>query len=234
MANVTTQPGWFKASIELSKKLIRELMPVRGENPLPIYSDSLVKTVRGLPYFDEWRTYVNGSHYDVQLGDGGLFQFKHQPRDKTILSYAFFECPLVGMITYEEFIKEYFGADPDAGGDDVDASDEYETFLDQCERRPHVTPLRYDYSPDLYREGVHPAAHIHFGYGSEIRVSCKKQMCPLSFALFVIRQMYPEIWEKKFHLRGDASILVRQVRDELDSVDAKMFRGKDYWEISLD
>jgi hypothetical protein len=65
---------------------------------------------------------------------------------------------------------------------------DYELYLGSDLAERSVTPLRYDYEPERYRCGVHPAAHVHFGLANEIRLCSKRIMNPVSFTLFVIRR----------------------------------------------
>lgn len=224
----TAHAGRFRASTNKAAKFCEDLGLIRWHNPLPSYPDRIVSAARQSSYRTEWEMYIAGSHYDIILDDGSIFQFKNQPRQKSSLSYTFYECPLEAL-TYAEFVKDVYGVERVG----FDVLDEYEMYLAQCVERDHVTPVRYDYSPELYRQGAHPASHIHFGRQSEIRTSCRRIMQPMAFVLFVIRQFYPNTWEAKFHLRDDAEQLARQVRAELVEVDAGMFSGKDLWEIYL-
>ncbi len=61
--------------------------------------------------------------------------------------------------------------------------------------RKNFTPIRYDLDNNSYKTGVHPAAHIHIGLDNHIRIGLERELTPLAFLLFVIRQMYPRNWE---------------------------------------
>ena len=109
---------------------------------------------------------------------------------------------------------------------------EYDLYILNRERKDAVTPLRYGYEPELYRENRHPASHMHFGHDSEIRVGTKKFLRPLSFFLFVIRQCYPECWSVLVQIYN-ADALCKNIREHLDDIDKDYWNPKDEWEMSL-
>ena len=67
---------------------------------------------------------------------------------------------------------------------------DYEQYVTSVESKRIVTPIRYDYSAAAYREGVHPASHVHFGFANEIRVGTRRVMNPVAFILPHV----PQIW----------------------------------------
>ena len=228
MTRVGSGSGWFRASVNRVAGLCTSLNLAIWHNPLPRYPTDMASNARKLRYSQEWDMYQSGSLFDILLADGALLQFKEQPNDKSVLSYSYLECPYVAK-SYSEFVMEIFGvADPD-----FKFWEEYESYVVQCEIRDSVTPVRYDYSPSLYREGIHPASHLHMGHRTEVRLSCKRVLRPLSFFLFILRQYYPVVWENGILCHRDANSLVRQVRDDIDAVHVKMFKSKDLWEQYL-
>ena len=79
---------------------------------------------------------------------------------------------------------------------------------------------------------VHPAAHIHIGYQSEIRLFTERKVLPLSFGLFVLRQVYPKKW-KDFLKLDKAAALCRHVREELEVVAVEYYQPKDKLQLVL-
>lgn len=53
-----------------------------------------------------------------------------------------------------------------------------------------LAPLRFDYSPDNYREGEHPRAHLHIGFGNESRIPIKAPLTAISFFRFLLKHFY--------------------------------------------
>jgi hypothetical protein len=67
---------------------------------------------------------------------------------------------------------------------ELDLRGGYELYLQSDLAERHTTPLRYDYEPALYRVGIHPAGHIHFGLNNEIRLMYQKDFKP--FVIYVV------------------------------------------------
>jgi hypothetical protein len=109
---------------------------------------------------------------------------------------------------------------------------EYEVYLSTCTLKEAVAPIRYDFSPDDYTEGIHPASHIHFGHANNIRVGTKKVLKPVSFCLFILRQSYPNKWIELLGIT-EAEHWSKSVRIELDEVEAKFWNKFDEWEMIL-
>jgi hypothetical protein len=137
------------------------------------------------------------------------------------------------VITYQDFLINEIGFQPeelDEIGDSL--RDDYEQALHDGGFKSAFTPLRYDYEPENYIEGRHPAAHVHFGFNNNIRVCTVKQLRPLSFCLFVLRQNYPGKW-LEFLSHADTTTLVKQVRDALDDIGPDFLQERDHWELQL-
>ena len=111
-------------------------------------------------------------------------------------------------------------------------SEEYNDYLTTVGLRQHWTPIRYDYDPNSYRAGVHPAAHIHIGVDNEIRLGLRRELTPAAFFLFVLRQMYPSNWERLLAQPGGLRIN-KQVRNNLKQVDTHLFADFDDAEMYL-
>ena len=153
---------------------------------------------RALDYEAEWAATYRARAFDFLLNDSSLFQFSRGDEDQAYLRYAYLQCPFGGG-SYEEFLAER-GLRYEAVGDGMVADFEAVTSAAAPRRSPIY--LRYDYDPSLYRRGVHPASHIHVGYGTEIRVNSTRILTPRSFLLFVIRQAYPAVWSRLLLARG--------------------------------
>ena len=110
--------------------------------------------------------------------------------------------------------------------------DEYEKYAMNGTQKSIVTPTRYDYAPHQYVEGRHPASHMHFGYCSEIRVATNRILSPLSFLLFVLRQYYPEYWQR-FCLRSIPRQCANSIRANLTLVQSKFSKNNDKHEMIL-
>ncbi len=133
-------------------------------------------------------------------------------------------------MTYEEFVFEEIGISHLDDGQEF--SEEYEIYLSSTSRKETITPIRYDYNPNHYSEGRHPASHIHIGHSNNIRICSKKVLHPISFFLFVIRQCFPEKWSV-FHTFPDAPTLCKKVRQTIPDINGNLFNQKDLWEMYL-
>ena len=228
MTNEGAGSGWFRASINRASELCSNLKLRVWHNPLPRYPPDMAANARKLTFQKEWDLYQSSSLFDIRLVDGALFQFKEQPKDRSIFSYTFLECPYAAR-SYSEFVSDTFGVEDPS----FQFWEDYSNYVVQCELRESVTPVRYDFSPNLYREGIHPTSHIHMGHRSEVRLACQRVMQPLSFFLFIVRQYYPAIWEEALHTHKEAESLAKLVRADLDEVKVTGFKGKDFWELYL-
>lgn len=223
--------GKFNAQINKAEVLLKKLDLFEERNKWVTYSATLPGTVRSLSYIDEFNLYSKERLFDIRLVDHAIFQFKTYADGKT--SYCYYQTPLE-LPTYKEYVADQIEDEP------IDIEEVGDLFLEDYEQviatarlRNGVTPIRYDYNSDLYEPGVHPAAHLHIGSGNEIRLYTRRLMLPLSFVLFVLRQMYPESWRCFLSLEG-APTLGRCVRDDLEQVDAKFSGSLDMLQLILD
>jgi hypothetical protein len=83
---------------------------------------------------------------------------------------------------------------PGAAGDDMERL--MQLFGDSIEvnRRPVV---RYEISRGDYRFFRHPAAHMHLGMDSEVRLPVNKLLTPLAFAFFTAKFLYARHWNDR-------------------------------------
>jgi len=220
--------GQFRAQITRVEAIYKDLDLADLVNERVHYPADLAKSVRKRPYREEWEYYVRNQFYDLRLRDWSILQFKPET-PVSELSFSFYECP-VAILPYREFLVETLGSDVDNVGHEF--WEEYEEYVYTSALRDAVTPIRYDLSPALYEEGIHPSAHIHIGHRSEIRLFTVRMLRPLSFGLLILRQVYPDAW-RAFLKRPDAPSLCRQVRDALEIVPAEHHKPKDRLQMIL-
>lgn len=224
--------GKLHAQINEAEKLLRKLGLLLDSNPWVSYSKDLPATVRDMSYVDEYRTYVNQRLFDFYLVDHGLVQFKWHDQDD--ISYCYYQSPF-DVPTYEEYVADQlqdWDLDIKAEVGDI-FLDDYEKLIDTARLRKGVTPIRYDYTPDQYQEGIHPAAHIHIGSGNDIRLHTRRVMLPMSFVLFILRQMYPDAWRQLLEA-SEIERILRAVRDDLQFVHNKYVGARDACQLILD
>ena len=76
--------------------------------------------------------------------------------------------------------------------------EEYERHLATLELNKAAVYIRYDENPTLYRPMVHPYIHLHIGMNNNIRIPSSVEMTPLTFILFILQQVYYDVWVKEF------------------------------------
>jgi hypothetical protein len=81
---------------------------------------------------------------------------------------------------------------------------EYEQALSEAPQKDTFVLIRYDYSEREYSSGVHSVSHFHFGHSNSIRIPSSVVITPLLFILFVLKQVYSDLWkslieESNFH-----------------------------------
>lgn len=168
-----------------------------------VVDSEIIKKQREVSYTDMWLLAYSNKWHHIQFDDLSILQFQMAPNP----SFHFIECPL-DVPSMSDFLKQS-GRDYRERYDSV-VIGEYEDVLLTSDLKKHVTPMRYDYDPKGYNEGVHPVGHIHIGLDNEIRLRVGKEMNPLAFLLFVIRHRYPRNWEflikSSFHNRIEAFV----------------------------
>ncbi len=224
--------GHFGAHLNSSGELLSDIKLQKERIWYPNYNSFNASVFRNLSYLDTWKTCIVGQLYDFQLIDNSLLQFRFDNTNPLDISFAYYECPF-NCLTIDEFLVDQFGADAAIDLDEGDFVEEYEQYLDTCKLKETVTPIRYDYDPNSYFEGLHPAAHFHFGHGSEIRLGATKVYDnPLSFVLMIIRQHYPNKW-KDLLANPKMDTWCRNVRSVPSDVPAVYIKPKDKYELYL-
>jgi hypothetical protein len=227
--------GKFRASVAQAAGLLDHAGILESRAPAPTYPNDMAAVLRSKPYGEMWQTCLDGEWYDCRLLDSSLLQFRRWDQR---LSYNYLEVPYEVM-TFDEYASERIDENWHMLPSSVRQSLEpdlragYELYLQSDLVERLITPLRYDYEPELYRVGVHPAGHIHFGLNNEIRVCTRRIFSPLSFTLFVMRQYYPKNWERLLETRKDDPIF-REVREKLATVPLEYMQPLDHYEHQLD
>jgi hypothetical protein len=221
--------GRFGAQLEAIEKLLGALDLLEERQASPNKSLGAAH-FRGMNYRQVYEECIREYAYDFRLVDQALLLFTRAGHDEHDgqLGFCYYESP-VNVVPYKDFVALELGISPTQPdckkilaefGDEL--RPDYEQYVTSQDSKTVVTPLRFDYKAEDYRPGIHPAAHVHFGFANQIRVGTRRVMNPLSFVLFILRQRYPEKWVR-FRKLKDSEQLCRNVRQELDLV------HKDYW-----
>ena len=222
--------GQFRTQVDTAWAIIRRLELAEDRVFYPPYPENPAPLFRQLTYLETWKLCFREQYYDFQLKDDSLIQFRVESFNPLCMSYVYYECPLTPAISFDDFLRDYMGVD------DWDNQRylrrDFDDYYNLSNIKEVVTPIRYDYSPRLYTEGLHPASHLHLGHKSNIRVGTKKILLPISFLCFVLRQAYPMHWQRFVEI-PDATLWIRNIRDNLDDVSEDFWNPLDQWEMTL-
>jgi len=217
--------GKFNSSIASAEAILKELKIFSDRINYVNYKNMTPSIMRSLTYRLQWEKCIASRWYNIRLVDQSFFQFKIDPS----VSYSFYECPL-NVKSIEEFAIEYFGEEWELFSHEI--NEEYAQYVETSDTLRPITPVRYDFHPDLYGECHHPAAHMHFGIENNIRVAVVKLMNPISFVLFVVRQWYPREWLMLMEMSSFSEI-VREIRDGLDDISEAYWSKNDKNQLYL-
>jgi hypothetical protein len=230
MMNLGSREVAFRAKIEQAGAALNAVDLLLTRAYWPDYTE-MAKDVRKFRYADEYQYYESRSLYDFRLIDGALLQFKHAPDANAEVSFCFYESPLA-VEDFDSFANRLVSS-PDERAEYLEVlQEDYEQYLSSAELKRSITTIRYDHSPPLYAEGRHPVSHVHIGRDNEIRLGTAKIMNPISFTLFVLRQMYPDKWVALLS-KDSIGEYVKHVRAELPAVEQDYLGGKNEFELYL-
>jgi hypothetical protein len=231
--------GKFKTQLDTVETVLKRVRFLEERNVSPNKGLG-IGLFKGKTYRQVYEDCLREFSYDFRLKDQALLLFLKD--GKTLgnggLSFSYYECPM-DVQSYEVFVGTQFGLTPfdeefedtiAQFGDDLKA--EYEQYVASTNAKALVTPIRYDCKAIDYKEGRHPASHVHFGFGNDIRVGTRRIMNPISFVLLILRQCYPDCWERVLKDRYAAN-WCRNVRENIDNVDPDYWNASDQLEVSL-
>lgn len=184
-----------------------------------------VSHLRELSYLDQWKTSRSEEWFHIEMEDLSLFLFAEGGTS----SYSYLQCPL-DVPSYRNFLEQR-GLEFSMQNKRENVND-YSMLLDTAGLRQHLTPMRYDLDPNGYKSGVHPLAHLHIGLDNNVRLGLRKKMTPLAFVLFVMRQAYPESWERLLQ-QNEAVNLPKKIRPECNDVENVWWQQQDQLEHHL-
>lgn len=193
----------FNISREHAKRLLSksDLLKSADFYKKPI-SGEFIRVARVKDFFNAYLTAVNNHDYHFLLFDESFFQFEYNwnPTDNVTLRYAYYQFPY-DFPTYKEYLMEKGLSFNEVG---YGYKYEYEQALSEAPKKDTFVLIRYDYSEREYSSGVHSVSHFHFGHSNSIRIPSSVIITPLLFILFVLKQVYSDLWkslieESNFH-----------------------------------
>ena len=205
-------------NIEKIKAVLQDLDIYWRYNPLPYaISSNEISEIKKFSFVEKYVFTYTKKMYSFILKDLSLIGFESKSS-----GFYYFQSPFTNL---NEYLDAYSLCTEDVLTDS-------DFMLDELKMKLYPFYARYDYSESQYSEGRHPAAHIHLGIDTEIRVACEKKLKPSSFVLFILRQFYPEIWASfcsSTNVHRD--VLLKSVRTSLDEVPMSFRQEKDFFEM---
>lgn len=193
----------FNISREHAKRLLNKFDLLKSADfyKKPI-SGEFIRVAREKDFFYAYLTAVNNHDYHFLLFDESFFQFEYNwnPTDNVTLRYAYYQFPY-DFPTYKEYLMERGLSFNEMG---YGYKYVYEQALSEAPKKDTFVLIRYDYSEREYSSGVHSVSHFHFGHSNSIRIPSSVIITPLLFILFVLKQVYSDLWkslieESNFH-----------------------------------
>ena len=173
-----------KAVLNELERILKDLDLLQRRNSSVSYSFDFSK-IRGDTYLEYWKSYYRENWYDFQLKDLSLISFSDSSNDP--FSFLYLGCP-IDCVTEENYYNSSLYCE-DTG------FVPYDEYIATCRILENIAYLRYDHSPKQYKEGIHPANHLHVGYGQTCRIGSYYHLDMMTFSSLVIRQFYPEKWK---------------------------------------
>ncbi|MDQ2139858.1 DUF2290 domain-containing protein [Alcaligenaceae bacterium B3P038] len=185
-----------------------------------------IQELRELDYLSQWRMSNAKKWYHIKLADHSLMVF-HETGDAA--SYSFLHSPIDAPSLREFLIASELDVNQRNEREQID---NFQMVLDTASLKTHITPVRFDYHEEGYKTGVHPVSHVHIGLNNNIRIACKKRMSAVSFSLFIMRQFYPENWERLLQHR-EAIGLPKAIRSDCKDLEERFWLALDQTELNL-
>jgi hypothetical protein len=224
--------GLFGAQINQIAAVLKQHDMLLDRNHFPDYRGCGVARFQNKSYKEIWEICYAEEYYHFLLQDYSLLQFRADFRAPQF-HYSFYEPPYRAL-SYSDFLIFECGFSEEELAEVGEAfRPDYEIALTTLDLKEVVTPIRYDYDPDMYAEARHPASHMHLGHNSSIRIGTKRLLKPLSFLEFILRQCYPQKWIE-FLNSDDGFVLCRNVREGLDDIHMRYWNTLDEFEMILD
>jgi len=187
----------------------------------PVVPPELPAMARDLEYVDLWKEVLKAQAFNFVLADHSLVQLRLDPSGREWMSFAFYECPHL-TARFDDFCREVA-----PGGSRVakqELRDLYREYVPTAPLRSNPIPVRYDLDYDAFDCGRHPAAHVHFGHNTQVRIATERCWRPLSFVAFIVRQFYAKEWQR-FYAINPSHKVFRMVRQSLPAMPEEYLGG---------
>lgn len=187
------------AQINVIKSVLKTADFYKDQTENPKYSNFRFKEFKSMKYDEFFKMVLNRRFYDYELKDKSLLQLIYE--DDINHSFCYLSYPFSEDIEIDPMSTEPYSL------------------------KEHFLKIHYDYHPSTYKEFCHPCAHFHFGIGNQIRIGIKKQLNPISFVLFILKQCYPNEWQNFLKNNNDENIY-KNIRKNLIDIPDEIFNDE--------
>lgn len=205
-------------------KLLKALELLEEFNPYPGKLGINLAEIRKMNFEKLWETHFANNCYHFQLSDGALINFNFKTWSYSYLGNPF-EC-----MTFNDFLHEY-GYNEER--DKYIFGPDYEQYVSECPIKEFPFAIRYDYDEGSYNAGIHPVSHFHLGINNSTRIGIKKLIDPEAFIYFILRQLYPEYWQRILENPQRIS-QISKAKSALPSIAKTYFNTLDQIELYLE
>jgi hypothetical protein len=188
----------FNICLKESKKFLKKIEFYKGgrDFDIGIYSEETLQVGNSGDYKLIYDTAINNFDYELLLMDDSIFQIQRLDNQK--YRYAFIQSTNE-YISFDAFLEE-LNIEPDEFNGDEKLrnfiEESYEQRKNEQKMNGGASYIRYDTDRMGYKPNIHSYSHFHFGLNNQIRIPCSLILTPVSFVLFVIKQIYPAKWGK--------------------------------------
>lgn len=184
----------FNISREHAKRLLNKFDLLKSADfyQKPI-SCEFTRVTKGKDFLNVYLTALKNFDYHFLLFDESFLQLEYNRNstDNVTLRYAYYQFPF-DFPTYKEYLMERGLSFNKVG---YGYKYVYEQALSEAPQKDTFVLIRYDYSEREYSPGVHSVSHFHFGHSNSIRIPSSVILTPLLFILFVLKQVYSNLWK---------------------------------------
>ncbi|WP_189630511.1 DUF2290 domain-containing protein [Roseivirga thermotolerans] len=205
-------------------KFLKSMDLLEEFNPNPEKLGLNLAEIRKLSFEKLWKTHFAGNCYHFHLLDGALINFNVESQ-----SFSYFGNPFDCM-TFTDFLHEHGYMDD---SDKYVLGPDYEQYVSECAIKEFPFAIRYDYDETSYNEGLHPVSHLHLGINNSTRIGIKKLIDPEAFIYFIVRQLYPEYWQKVLQDSKQIS-RIEKAKSAMPAIENKYYNKKDQIELYLE
>lgn len=186
----------FKIGLQEAENILKECWCFSEPWNWSVVSSEFIDMSKKGDYVSIYRLWLKNRDFNFILEDLSYFQYSYEQSESAfILRYAYYQNPYY-HITYAEYIQkniaEWLLNTEEEAWELL--QDEYEQYMMEQAMNHKCISIRYDFSPDQYKPDHHPTSHLHIWNNENFRLPSSLTITPQNFTLFILKQIYPEIW----------------------------------------